>query len=665
LRAAGEAGALGGSLDTDEWARSQEAFARFAAAQGRRDTRRRTEGQFLRELEQQGCVGLMRVLTGGAALPLLVMAARAFVCRELGQLLYHCLQECPEKTPDNCAVVLGSFEELSKPRFSIWCSAVPTLTRTASRVPPPILAAPRPAAPNRRPRRPNRRRSTVVRLCLNDPSPVRRFSWQSAVPPRPAKRITPTTPRSTVILWVVLALAAGLLLALPVWILVADMGRQASERRKADVERRRLLDERRQLADERRRLVEVQRRIAAEEAARKQAEKRRQQEEEHRRLVEAEEARRIAEQRAARQREEERLTRIRDEKERRERARAAFERGLTHAVCGRDEQALAAFNEALTLDPGIDRVYVERGLVRCRLGDDAGALDDFGEAVHRDPRDLRAWLNRGELHLRWRDYSLAIEDFTAVLRLEPKNARAYRERGVCYTHTGEYEKALANETAAIALTPGDPWAYYYRANVHRLRDRTSLALDDYTAAINRDRDGDRKLAPAYRARGMIYLDRAEYDRAIPDLTRTLELEQEDTTTRQARCLAYLKDGEWKKALLDADAVIAHDPQNVEAYKLRGQAHLALREYRKAHKDFTHVIRLHRDAEAYYLRARTKAELGDFAEAIYDCNDATAINPHLADAFFLRGTLRLQGGNLPRGLADRHKAHNLDPRLPLP
>src|SRR5262249_8503779 len=241
----------------------------------------------------------------------------------------------------------------------------------------------------------------------------------------------------------------------------------------------------------------------------------------------------------------------------------------------------------------------------------------------------------------------------------------YRERGVCYTRTGDYEKALADESAAIDLAPGDPWAYCYRANVHRLRDRTNRALDDYAAAIDSDRDGDRKLAPIYRARGMIYLDREEYDRAIPDLTRTLEREPADTTARQARCLAYLKEGEWNKALLDADAVLAHDPENVEAYKLRGQAYLALREHRKAHKDFTHVIRLHRDAEAYYLRARTKAELGDLAEAIYDCNNATAINPRLADAFFLRGTLRLQGGNLPRGLAHRRKAHNLDPRLPLP
>lgn len=677
LRAAREGGALAGSLDTDEWARSREVFGRFAADQGRRDTRRRTEGQLLRELEEQGCVGLMRVLTGAAGLPLLVMAGRAFVSQGLGQLLYRCLQDCPEQTPDNCIAVLQALQELSNPRFSIWRSAVPARAAPTGGTPVPPhprggTGVPPVRTSSRRPRRSNRRRAPVDRLAANDQTPIRRFIWQADVPPRPTPKVTATMPRSSVLLWAGLALAAVLLFALPIWILLTDAGGRGDERRAAETEQKRLREERHRLAEERQRLVDEQRRIAAEEAEGKQAEELQRQEEERRRLAEAEEARRQAEQLAARRREEERkrqeeerLARIRAEKERLEKAHAAFERGLTASAAGQDKEALAFFNEALKLDPGIDRAWAARGLVRRRLGDDAGALDDFAEAVRRDPRDLRAWVNRGELHLRRRSYSLAIEDFTNVLRLDPKNAEAYRQRGVCYTHSGEHAKAVADETTAIDLAPGDPRAYFYRANARQLRGDTRRALDDYTAAIDRDRDGDRELAPAYRARGMIYLDREEYDRAIADLTRAIEREPADTALRHSRALAYLKNREWNQAILDADAVIAHDAANVEAYKLRGQAHLELHEYRKAHADFTRAIRRHRDAEAYYLRARTKAELGDLVEAIYDCNDATALNPRLADAYYLRGTLRLKGGNMPRGLADRRKAHKLDPRFPLP
>ncbi|HWG47891.1 MAG TPA: tetratricopeptide repeat protein [Gemmataceae bacterium] len=669
LRTAGAAGTLAGVLDTDEWARSQEILARFVAEQGRRDTRRRTEGQLIRQLEEQGCVGLMRVLTGGTGLPLLVMAGRAFVCQQLGRLLYRCLQECPEQTPSNCAVVLQCLQELSSPRFSIWRSTAAVPARTAARMSSPI-----PAAPPRRPpsRRPNRRRLNGDRPPVNDLSDFRRFSWELADPPRPARTVALAKPRSTILVWAALALAAVLLVVLPVCIVLADIRRQDKQRHQLAEEHRRLLDERRRLDEERRRLIDEQRRIAAKETARKQAEERQRREDERRRKAATEEARRKAEQlvilqreQEQKRREEERLARIRQEKERRANARAALARGLQHSTGGRDREALKAFDEALRLDAGIDRAWVERGLVRRRLGDDAGALDDFAEAVQRDPRDLRAWLNRGELHLRRRVYRAAIDDFTSVLRLEPKNVPAYRERGLCYSENGDFDKAIADESTAIDLAPADPRAYYYRANARRQRGDTRQALDDYSAAIDRNRDSVRELAPAYRTRGMIYLDRAEYTRAIADLTRALEREPEDTAIRRARGLAHLKNGEWNKALFDADAAIAREPRNVEALKLRGQAHLALREYRKAHGDFTRAIRLHRDAEAYYLRARTKAEAGELAEAIYDCNDAVALNPHLADAFYLRGTLRIQGGNLPRGLADRRRAHKLDPRLTVP
>ena len=135
--------------------------------------------------------------------------------------------------------------------------------------------------------------------------------------------------------------------------------------------------------------------------------------------------------------------------------------------------------------------------------------------------------------------------------------------------------------------------------------------------------------------------------------------------RQARGLAYMKSGDWNNVLLDTDALIQCEPENAEAYKMRGQARLALREYDKAHADFTQAIRLHGDAEVYYLRARAKVQLGDINEAIFDCNCATASNPRLADAFYLRGTLRLQGSNRTRGLEDRQKAHELNPLFPLP
>ena len=661
LRAAREAGALAGRLDADEWTRLD----------GLLPSGDRADGALLRALEQQGCVGLTRALEGSAGLPLLTAVTRAFVCQGLARWLRYCLQERPEQAPASAARMLGMLRELSSPRFSI--AAPPAAEPEAPRPTPPAPSRPVPRGRSTHLRRPDHWRTPPERPGDRNKWTPRRIAWQAPAPRRPSNPASPAAARSPWLMRAVLALGVALLFVLPAWLWLAEVRERAAEQRRIAVESQRLLEERRRLDEEQQRLIDEQRRLAVAEAARQREAERRRLEEERRRLLEAEEERQRAEERAAREREaerrrreEERRVRLREEKERKERAKVVFERGLTHAAFRRDEQALAAFTEVLELDPDISQAWTERGLIRRRLGDNAGALEDFSQAIRRDAKDVRAWLPRGELHVLRRDYSLAIEDFTAVLRLQPRNARAYRERGLCHTHLYDYEKAIADETTAIELAPDDARAHFYRGNVHRLRNDLPRACADYDAALARDRGGDAALAPAYRARGMILLDREEYGRAIADLTRALEFNPTDIAAQQARSLAYLKHGDSNDALLDATEVIRRDPRNVDAFKVRGQAHLALEDYRKAQADFSQVISLHStDPEAYYLRARARAQLGETREAIFDCNDALARNPDLAHALHLRGKLLLQEGERDRAVADQRRAHELNPLFPAP
>ncbi len=632
LHRAHAAGALAGCLDLDEWARSYEVFVRFAANQGRRDTRRRTEGQLLRDLEQHGCVGLMRLLTGSAGLPLLLMAARAFLCQELTRLLYSSLQESPEQTPDNCTLVLETLQELSRPRFAVW-------------------------------RTPERKRAGSV---SDGQSAVAHASGSLRVQ---RTRAVPTS-RAPWALVSVLTIAAALLVGVPIWLLVENVQRYEDERQRVAAHRQRMREERRRIEEQDHQLIETQRRIAREEEARQLALRRQREEAERRRLAEAEAERRrseelVAEQRAEQQRRiaEERRARLREEQRQRVQARIALEDGLTHSALRQDREALTTLSEALRLDPTLGGAWKARGEVRRRMGDPAGALEDFHEAVRRNPQDACAWYQCGELHAQRGEHRQAIDAFTAVLRLEPNNLEAYRQRGLCYSSNDEVDKALADHSKAIELSPNDPWSYYHRANLYRLRNDLDRAYEDYTAAI--DRGNSRSLAGAHRGRGLISLHWQRYNEAIKDLTRALDLDPADSTAQRARCQAYLRNGEWTNALLDADALIRHNEADSAAYKLRGRAYLGLKDYPRAHEDFSRVLQMRRDAETFYLRACSKVYLGDIQEAIFDCNDATAINPRLAGAFYLRGKLNMREGYRISGLADCRTAHDLDPQFPSP
>jgi tetratricopeptide (TPR) repeat protein len=652
LRAAHNRGTLAGCVDHQEWARSQELFVRFVTEQGRPETRRHTEGQLQRDLEKDGCVGLMRLLTGAAGLPLVLMAARAFACQELTQLLYACLQENPEETPDDCGLVLETLHELSNPQFAVWRSPAPALMPVHwSR----LVGGPAEPHPDPPP-------SAATEPSAAERAWERFVSWQAL----------PSVSRSRAILGTVLALAAVLLVGLPIWLIVEDARWHHAEQQQVALERQRLQEERRQLKAQQQRLLDEQRRLEQEEAAQERTLERQRQEQERRRQAQAEEAKRQAleeaEERRQAQREQQQKEqrRARWEQQRNlEKARVVLSDGLFHAACRQDREALAALSEALKLDPDITSAWRERGEVRRRLGDLDGALADLYEAVRRDPKDARAWFDLGELHAQRRENRRAIEALTAVLLLQPKSARAYQQRGVCYGRIDELKKALADETRAIELTPDDPLGYFHRAVIHRLRRDPDRAFADYTAAIDRDHTSDRALTGAYRGRGLLCLERKKYEQAIRDLSHALELDPADTVARVGRGKAYAANYAWDNVLLDAEAVLRHEGDNSEAYKLRGQAHMGLDEYRKADADFTQVLRLGRDAETFYLRARARAHLGEIQQAIFDCNSATSLNPRLASAFYLRGTLNLREGYQQSGREDLRMAHQLDSSYALP
>lgn len=657
LHSARAGGALAGCLDREEWARSHEVFGRFAASQGRRDTRRRTEGQLLRDLEQHGCVGLMRLLTTGAGLPLLLTAARALVCQELAHLLYRCLQENPEQTPDRCTLVLDSLHELSSPRFSIWRS--PALPVSAAPVMPVHWS---------------RLESGSHRGQRGRPSPRQRPD--RSVGPRYVscrkQRAPVANPRASWALAAVLMIGLVLMIVLPIWLLLENAQRYEGERQRVMAERQRIRNERHRVEEERQRLIDAQRQTARQEAARQHALQQQREVEERRRRLEAEEERQRAEERAVQLREEqrrrqeqERRALLREKQQRLQRAQAALEEGLTYAALRKDEEALAAFTETILLDPNLSRAWSARGVVRRRMGDFVGALEDFRETVRRDPGNVRCWFQCGELHTARREYRPAIEAFSSVLRRDPDNIEAYRQRGLCHAGNDDVENALADQTKAITLAPTDPWAYFYRADLHRRRNHLVRAFEDYTAAIDRDPTHLRGLAGAYRGRGMLSLHWRNYEQAIRDLTRALELDPADTAALRARGTAYLHRGDWNKSLTDADGLLRQHADDNAAYKLRGQAYLALGEYRRADEDLTRAVRGGGDAETYYLRACVKVRLGDFKAAIFDCNDATSINPRLASAFYLRGKLNLHEGYRLSGLDDCRTAHELDPQFPLP
>lgn len=116
--------------------------------------------------------------------------------------------------------------------------------------------------------------------------------------------------------------------------------------------------------------------------------------------------------------------------------------------------------------------------------------------------------------------------------------------------------------------------YYNRGNDFRKKGQYDSAIEDYNKAIQLDPN----LAQAYGNRGLAHGRKGEYDRSIEDCSKAIALNPDDPSAAYInRSLAYSCKGEYDRAIEDCNKAIALDPNNALAHDLLSE----LKDKRKA------------------------------------------------------------------------------------
>jgi Flp pilus assembly protein TadD len=144
-------------------------------------------------------------------------------------------------------------------------------------------------------------------------------------------------------------------------------------------------------------------------------------------------------------------------------ARAHQGRGLALLRLGRTADALAALEEAARLEPEAPAVRFDLALAYLGAGDDFWAADELALAADLAPNDARIALVEGAVLLALRDdrgATRALERANlASLADEPSQAQLGLYRGVAALRLGELEEArVAFREAAALGADANPWA---------------------------------------------------------------------------------------------------------------------------------------------------------------------------------------------------------------
>ncbi|MEM8777542.1 MAG: tetratricopeptide repeat protein [Cyanobacteria bacterium P01_G01_bin.49] len=379
-------------------------------------------------------------------------------------------------------------------------------------------------------------------------------------------------------------------------------------------------------------------------------------------------------------------------------------RGTILTRMGDYQNAIADFDKVLQnsaqLQPeNLINTYQLRGTVYSQLKEWDKALADATKVIELEPDNAEHYFNRGFINYFAEDQSQAIADLSEAIELNPDYADAYRLRGFIYFDNQDEAKgkedlnqAIKLYTAKIEENPNNPINYTWRGfsrgrlgdkkgaeediqmsktleaqginqfeeatNVtQELREKQKEMQTYYTQEIKQDPDN----ANLYFYRGIVAHNLRDYQSALADFNRSLELNSEHPQAYYRRGLTHQSLKANQKAIDDfTQALKLNIFEDATVHYQRGLVYAALQNYSQAIDDFTLVINRRPDySDPYLKRGAIRADNQEYELALKDINQAIALHPNQAEMYFHRGVIYQKQGDDSKALADYQLAVEKD------
>lgn len=346
-------------------------------------------------------------------------------------------------------------------------------------------------------------------------------------------------------------------------------------------------------------------------------------------------------------------------------------RGTAYRITDNFDAALADLNRSLRIRPNHPRALANRAQTNIESGHWEKAAPDILLAEKQpdltadDACDLAWACNR----LSNPQQTLKLADI--AIRLEPELARAHRCKATALRKLFKPKSALAEIETALRLGDRDYFTYYLRACIFKEMFNYDQALIDLEKSIKAAPDevlpyelraviykqigeDPKKIAEdltrvvkakpwdidALRHRSEAYFDSLQYDLALKDLNKVLQVDKKSALCHQRRAEIYLLTGKPSLAIPDLTEAIALDPHQPRHLILRGKAYAMLKQYKTAINDYSASIKLvPYIGEAYRQRAKAYRLSGNAALAAKDEQLAKRMDTEFFDGALFRSDRR--------------------------
>ncbi|GJM31442.1 MAG: hypothetical protein DHS20C18_04430 [Saprospiraceae bacterium] len=328
-------------------------------------------------------------------------------------------------------------------------------------------------------------------------------------------------------------------------------------------------------------------------------------------------------------------------------------KGFLQKLRGNKKQALADFNEAISIAPEVAFFYLIRSLHYIYLRKYHEAVEDL-LTVHSLNLDKKS-IKQKEANLLLDNYTTALKYFGSQRFSFNSKEVALLEEGICMLIINEnsiaeknFKKILDKSKESCAL------CYYLTGLADENRYRNKSAIQKYDATL----ETDPSLYKVYEHRADLKIKTkiTDYDGAIADYSEVLKREPENVQLQKKRGELHMRMENYNLAILDFNIYLEQDSLNLDVLYNRATCYEVIKLYENAIADYTKILKEKSyDLGTRYRRAACYYLSGNKEKAFAECDSIVTHNKFYLEAFNLMGAICLEKEDFKKAVFYFNKA----------
>jgi tetratricopeptide (TPR) repeat protein len=223
---------------------------------------------------------------------------------------------------------------------------------------------------------------------------------------------------------------------------------------------------------------------------------------------------------------------------------------------GKLEEALAAYDEAINLNPQDSQFYVRKGAALSKLERFPEALEFYDKAIAFARSDASLHASRGDILLKLENFDEALNAYNDAIERDPKNLNNFISKGDILLNLMRFDDAAAAYEIAIKLDGLNP-------NFHIKKGDTLFVKKDYDNAFlayEKASAIDSQNSQVWRKTGQVLIKLDRFEEAVAAYEQSISLEPENPFFFKEKGDILFKMGRLEEALAAFEDAVRLEPK---------------------------------------------------------------------------------------------------------